>query len=303
MEQVKYNTILYEKDRDVPHIAYITLNRPEKTNAISIGPEEMTGELQDAVRRADLDDEVKVVIFRGAGKNFSGGFDLSEVYRVYGGKPGVHPHQNVRLRVDEEQLFGYPRAILNCKKVTIAQVKGWCIEAGLWIAECCDIAIAANNSKICHRGQRLAFGGIPLMPLELLSGHTKKLTELLITARTIRGKEAEEIGIITKAVPPEDLEQEAYGLAKAICLLPMDAIALGKMARKHAYDAIGLNSLKGGITYHTLGTNLTYRPDEKEALFIRDREKMGEREAFHKLHETTEEALNKTKYFKSYTGE
>ena len=303
MEQVKYNTIVYDKDKEQPHMAYITLNRPDKNNAISIGPEAMTGELQDAIRRADVDDEVKVLIFRGAGKNFSAGFDLSEVYRVYGGEPGVRPHQNVRLRIDEEQLLGYPRAILNCKKVTITQVQGWCIEAGLWIAECCDIAIAAENSKICHRGQRLAFGGLPIMPLELLCGHTKKLTELLITARTISGKEAEEIGIMNKAVPPEDLEQEVYGLAKAICLLPMDAIALGKMARKHAYDAIGLTSLKGAITYHTMGTNLTYRPDEKEALFIRDRESMGEREAFHKLHEMAEDALSKTKYFKSYTGE
>ena len=303
MEQVKYNTIVYEKDKEVHHIAYITLNRPEKNNAISIGPEKMTGELQDVLEKVDLDDEVKVLIFRGAGKNFSAGFDLSEVYRVYGGEPGMRPHQNVRLRIDEEHIFGYPRAILNCKKVTIAQVQGWCIEAGLWIAECCDIAVAANNSKICHRGQRLAFGGIPLTPLELLGGHTKKLTELLITARTIGGEEAERIGIITKAVPPEDLEQEIYGLAKAIALLPTDAIALGKMARKHAYDAIGLTSLKGGITYHTLGTNLTYRPDEKETLFIRDRERVGERETFHKLHQMSEEALNKTKYFKSYTGD
>jgi enoyl-CoA hydratase len=303
VEEVRYNTLIYEKDKEVPKIAYVMLNRPEKKNAISIGPEEMTGELQDAVKRVDLDDEVKVLIFKPVGKDFSAGFDLSEVYRVYGGKPGVHPHQNVRLRIDEEQLFGYPRAILNCKKVTIAQVHGWCIEAGLWIVECCDIAIAANNAKFAHRGQRLAFGGIPLTPLELLSGHTKKLTELLITARTISGKEAEEVGIITKAIPPEDLEEEVYNLAKMICLLPMDAITLGKMARKHTYDAIGLTSLKGCITYHTLGTNLTYRPDEKEALFIRDREKTGERDAFHKLHEISEEALNKTKYFKSYTGD
>ena len=303
MKKAKYNTILYDKDKEVPHIIYITLNRPEKNNAINIGPEEMTGEIQDAIRRADLDDEVKVVIFRGAGKNFSAGFDLSEVYRVYGGSPGVRPHQSVRLRVDEEQLFGYPRAILGCKKVVISQVQGWCIEAGLWIAESSDIAIAAENAKLCHRGQRLAFGGIPFMRLELIAGHTKKITELLITARTISGKEAEEIGIITKAVPPEDLEEEVYGLAKAICLLPMDAIALGKMCRKHVYDALGLTSLMEGIVYHTLGTNITYRPEEKKGLFIRDREEMGEREAFHKLHESSEEALNKPKYFKSYRPE
>lgn len=300
---VEYNTILYEKDKEVPNIVCITLNRPEKLNAISIGPEEMTGELQNAVRRADLDDEVKVLIFRGAGENFSAGFDLSEVYRVYGGAPGVRPHQNTRLRIDEEQLFGYPRAILSSKKITIAQAKGWCIEAGLYIIESCDIAIAANNAKFCHRGQRLAFGGITYMPLELLMGHTKKLTELLITARTISGEEAEKIGIITKAVPPEDLEEEVYGLARAISLLPMDAIAIGKMSRRHVYDTLGLTSMIPGVVYHTLGTNVTYRPDEKENLFIRDREKIGEKEAFHKLHKSAEKALNKTKYFKSYTGE
>ena len=302
MERITYNTLLYEKDKEEPHIAHITLNRPKKNNAISIGPEEMTGELQDAIRRVDLDDEIKVVILRAAGKNFSGGFDLSQVYRIYGGGPGVHPHQNVRLRIDEEHIVGCPKAVFNCKKVTIAQVQGWCIEAGIYLVECCDIAIAASDAKFAHRGQRLAFGGMAF-PLELFSGHTKKQQEILITGRTISGKEAEEMGILTKAVPAEDLEGEVRGLAKAICLQPLDALALGKMCRKHTYEALGVNSWMSTIVYHTLGTNLTYRDDEKKAIFIRDREKTGEREAFHKLHEMSEEALNKTKYFKSYTGD
>ena len=69
---------------------------------------------------------------------------------------------------------------------------------------------------------------------------------------------------------------------------------------KHNYEALGVSSMFTSIVYHTMGTNLTYRPDEKEALFIRDREKMGEKEAFHKLHNMMEEALNQTKYFRSY---
>ena len=79
-EKVNYNTILYEKDEKEPHILYITLNVPEKSNAISIGPGRMTDELQDAIRKASQDEEVKVVIYRGSGKNFCGGFDLSNVY-------------------------------------------------------------------------------------------------------------------------------------------------------------------------------------------------------------------------------
>ena len=302
MEEVKYNTILYEKDEEEPCLVYITLNRPDKTNAISIGPDKMTGELQDAVRRVNEDDEVKVVVFRGAGKDLSAGFDLSEVYRIYGGAPGVQPYQNVRLRVDEEQIFGYPRSILTCKKVTIAQAHGWCIEAGLWILECCDIAVAATNTKFAHRGQRLAFGGQPFMPLELLLGRTKKITEILITGRTISGKEAEEIGIVTKAVPPEDLEEDVRNLAKMICLIPLDAIVLGKKCRRDMYETAGLTAVNLGVTYHTLSTSLRYRPDEKQDLFLRDREQVGEKEAFHKLHESCEAALAKTKHFKSYTG-
>ena len=107
MGELEYKQILYEKDREVPHILYITLNRPEKNNAVSIGPTEMTGEIRDAMWRANHDDEVKVVIFRGAGKNFSAGFDLSMVYRVYGGGPGAKPSQRGRLQMDQDEIYGF----------------------------------------------------------------------------------------------------------------------------------------------------------------------------------------------------
>ncbi len=295
----EYRTILYEKDSETPNILYITLNRPEKRNAISIGPNELTGEIQDAISRANDDDDVKVVIFRGRGTSFSAGFDLSMVYRVYGGEPGTRPPQATRLRIDDEQLYGMPRAVLGCHKVTMAQVHGWCIEAGMWIVESCDIAIAAKDAMFCHRGQRLAFGGKPCFPLEMVMGHTKKITEFLITGRTIDGDDAEVAGIVTKAVPPEDLEEEVRLLAKAICHLPMDAIVMGKMCRRMVYEQMGLHNLMPGITFHTLGTNIVYRPEERETMFIRDREEMGAREAFHKLHMDFDEALGKTKYFKS----
>jgi len=66
---------------------------------------------------------------------------------------------------------------------------------------------------------------------------------------------------------------------------------------------LGLTNLKEVILYHTFSTNLKYSEDEKELMFIRDRETMGEREAFHKMHEKYEERLNKTKYFRSYRPE
>jgi enoyl-CoA hydratase len=299
-EKVDYKTILYEKDEKEPHILYITLNVPEKSNAISIGPGRMTDELQDAIRKASQDEEVKVVIYRGSGKNFCGGFDLSNVYRVYGGSSEVRPLQSKRLQTDFDHVAGLPRALFLCTKVTIAEVHGWCIEAGMYFCMASDIAIATKKTKFAHRGQRLAFGGQPFMPFELFMGFTKKVTEVLITGRTFSGKEAEEIGIITKAVESEELEEVVYNLAKAIVLLPQDAIVMGKMRRLFSYEKMGGISLTGHPVFHTLATNLVYSEDEKKNVFLRDREQLGEREAFHKLHESFEEALDKTKYFKSF---
>lgn len=295
-----YKTILYEQDAEIPAIVYITLNRPEKRNAISIGPGEMTDEVQQALKRAENDDQVKVIIFRGAGQHFCAGFDLSMVYRVYGGTPTYSPPQATRLRVDEDHIVGLRRAILYCKKLTITQVHGWCVEAGMFFAQTSDIAIAAKNSMFAHRGQRLAFGGTLSMPMELVMGHTKKITELLITGRTINGEEAEQIGIVTRSVEPEILEDEVRNLAKALVLIPADAVAIGKMSRKSAEEQLGLINLLTQVTIHTLATNLHYRPEEKGTVFIRDREEMGAKTAFHKLHGQFEEALAKTKYFRSY---
>jgi enoyl-CoA hydratase len=295
-----FKYISYEHDKEYPKVVYVTLNRPEKNNAISIGPDQMTGELIQAFGRANHDDECNVVVVKGAGKNFCAGFDLSMVYRVYGGSPTNKPSQRIRLQVDQDQLFGFPQAILNCNKVIISQVHGWAIEAGLYIVKCSDIVVAADTSKFSQRGQRLAFGGLPTLPLELLMGHTKKVVECLLTGRTVSGKEAEEIGYCTKAVPEKILENEVHHLAGAIAVLPRDVVVMGRVARRHMMDRMGLTTLKEVITYHTLSVNLKYSPDERELMFIRDREGMGEKEAFHKMHAVYDAALEKTQYFKNY---
>jgi enoyl-CoA hydratase len=296
----KYQFITYEHDKMYPKVVYITLNRPDKNNAISIGPDQMTGELIKAFGRANHDDDCNVVVVKGAGKNFCAGFDLSMVYRVYGGSPTNKPSQRIRLQVDQDQLFGFPQAILNCNKVIISQVHGWAIEAGLYIVKCSDIVVASDTSRFSQRGQRLAFGGLPTLPLELVMGHTKKVVEALITGRTIGGKEAEEIGYCTKTVPAAILDEEVHHLAGAIAVLPRDVVVMGRVSRRHMMDRMGLTTLKEVITYHTLSVNLKYSQDERDHIFIKDREGMGEREAFHKLHEKYDEALEKTQYFKNY---
>ena len=296
-----FKWISYEKDREAPQIVYITLNRPDKRNAISIGRGYMTEEIKSAVEIVNEDPDVKVAIFRGAGPDFSAGYDLEQVYRVYGGTPTFKPYQRMRLMIDDTQVLGFVKAILNCIKVTMAEVHGWCIEAGMWLAQACDLVIADENAKFAHRGNRLAFGGFPVMPLELLGGHAKKVTELLITGRTVSGLEAEQIGIATKAVPAQDLKSEVYSLAKAICVAPRDALVIGKLARRHTYIQVGALNVDSAIVYHTLGTNIRYADDERALMFIRNREQSREaKQAFHKLHQMFDDALEKTKYFRSY---
>jgi len=295
-----FKTIKLEKDPDYPFVYYLTLNRPDKNNAISIGPSEMTGELKEAFRICNQEDNCKVVVVQGAGRNFCAGFDLSFVYRVYGGDKAEKPSQRVRLLVDQYELFGFPQAILDCDKVVISKVHGWAIEAGLYITKASDIIVAADNAKFSQRGQRLAFGGLPTLPLELLMGHTKKVIEILLTGRTISGAEAEEVGYCTKSVPAADLDNEVKHLAGAISILPRDVVVMGKVARRHMMDRMGLTTLKEVITYHTLSVNLKYTEDERELMFVRDRESMGEREAFHKMHAKYDEALEKTKFFKNF---
>jgi enoyl-CoA hydratase len=300
MSYPKFKSILLEKDEEEPKVTYLTLNRPDKNNAISIGEEEMTGDIKKAMWEINHDDDCNVVIFKGAGKNFCAGFDLSMVYRIYGGAPGVKPSQRIRLQTDQDQLYGFPQAILDCNKVVMVQVHGWAIEAGLYITKAADIVVCAKNAKFSQMGQRLAFGGLPTLPLELVMGHTKKVEEILLTGRTISGDEAEEAGYVTKAVPEEDLESEVHNLAAAISLLPRDCVVMGKFARRHMLSRLGLTDLHEVILYHTFSTNVKYSEDERDLMFIRDREGMGERAAFHKMHEKYEERLDKTKYFRSY---
>ena len=77
MSYPKFESILLEKDKEEPKVTYLTLNRPDKNNCISIGEEYMTGDIKRAMWEVNHDDNVNVVVFKGAGKNFSAGFDLS----------------------------------------------------------------------------------------------------------------------------------------------------------------------------------------------------------------------------------
>jgi len=292
-----YKYVIYEKDGE---IARITMNKPEKLNTftfISVG--EDFAELLRAFREAEDDDDIKVVVLKGAGRAFSAGHDLTKVGFVYGfgTRPDERrPSQRIRLKMDRDGLWEGFQKILLCRKLTIAQVHGYCIEGGLMLAMACDFIICAEDARLGFPAQRLGFagGGEPtFLPLVLSIGLRRAL-DLFITGRVISGKEAAEIGLVTRAVPPDSLEEEVNTLAKALCFYPRDGIAIGKATRHLFYDLLGLTGSAHTIGYitHTLFTNLRYEPGEWN--FFRERREKGAKAAFHERDMLFEERLKRS---------
>ncbi len=293
---MKYKSVIYEKEGE---IAKITLNRPDKLNALGMGgdPKDWEGrqlwrDLFSALDEAADDDELKVVIIKGAGRSFCAGFDISRVYHVYEDcdeEPGKRrPSQRSRLHLDRKWTEDNLKILLH-PKVTIAQVHGHCIGQGASIAEACDITIVADDAHISHAEQRLGFAGSGenLLPLFQMVGY-KKARAMMLLGEAMDGKEADRIGWATKSVPPDKLEEEVDKIAKQVALLPRDGIAIGKASNHLLLDILGVTQgwVHAYLT-HTLFTNLRFEPGEYS--FIRERGYEGARSAFHKRDERYEQ--------------
>ena len=277
-----YRYVLYEKEEAV---ARITLNRPEKLNVFDFpGQGGILDDFYAALEEAEEDDQVKVVVIRGAGRSFCAGHDLDSVGHVYGmgtGQPGERrASQRVRLKVDRRWMEHHMKLLL-FPKITIAQVHGHCVGEGTIMMESCDLAVVADDAQISHAEQRLGFAGsgLNLLPLYLTVG-MKRARELLITGRTISGTEAAEMGLANHAVPIDQLDQTVDALCAQISLLPADGIAIGKASNHWILDILGATSgLIQGYLTHTLFTNLRFEPEEFN--FFRERRSSSTRTAFH----------------------
>lgn len=277
-----YKYVLYEKDGA---IARITMNRPEKLNTIDFPRQGgINDDIYAALDEAADDDEIKVVVLRGAGRAFCAGHDLNTVGFVYGygmGQKGERrPSQRIRLKVDREWMGRHLNLLLH-PKITIAQVHGNCVGEGTIMMESCDIAIAAEDAQISHAEQRLGFAGsgLNLLPLYLSVG-MRRARELLVTGRTISGTEAADIGLVNRAVPLDKLEEEVERYASQATLLPADGIAIGKASHHWVLDILGaVAGWTQGYVTHTMFTNLRFEPGEFN--FFKSRRDQGTRTGFH----------------------
>jgi len=282
---MEYEQIIYEKVG--PHIVYITLNRPEKLNSVT---REMFLSWGKAITEAENDDDVKVIVFRGAGKCFSAGAPLDQVGYVYGmkdpehGKRGGKVPLRVKLNFDRSLFYEFFSKVLFCKKLTIVQMHKYCLGVAFSIALHADLLIADEDCKMGHVEERLGLAGQTLMPIMVERCGLTKALDLCLTGKMITAQKALEWDLINRVVPTADLEKEVRELAEGLALYPKDGIAVGKVAREQLYELRGITrGMMDHYFTHTLQTFRTYSEDESN--FFKERRDKGVKEAARGKHE------------------
>jgi len=236
---MSFQTLLYDVDEA---IATITFNRPERLNTIVPPmPEELATAIEDATR----DEQVKVIVVRGAGRAFCAGFD-------FGG--GFH-HWDHELTTDgawdpgkdfavasSQALGAVPRfmSMWRTPKPVIAQVHGWCVGGGSDMALCADLVIASEDARIGTPYSRM--WGCYLSGMWLYRLGLTRAKEYALTGRPLSGVEAAEVGLINAAVPFSELEREVARRAAELASIPSSQLAAMKLIVNQAYENMGLAS-------------------------------------------------------------
>lgn len=199
-------------------IATLTLNRPEKLNALT---EEMLTELSGAINEVGRDDGVRVVIITGAGRGFCAGADLQ--HPLFSMASGVERHRGM------ESFHRIPLQLRSLPKPVIAAVNGVAAGAGANLALSCDIIIASEEARFgqvfVNVGIHVDTGGTYFLPRSV---GVPKAMELLLTGELVDAREAERIGMINRVVPAADLLRVTRELAEKLAAGPPVALAMIK---------------------------------------------------------------------------
>lgn len=278
--------VLYEVVDE--HIARITLNRPHRRNAI-LTPW-MNDELIDAFERAGDDDLVKVIVLAGAGTDFCAGEDTSKMpVETYGLKKGARLPQSPRMRGFRKTLDTTTRGLTWGDKVVICAGQGAVMGQGFAFAMGADLLILADDAKLARRQSRIGFAGFDTqLPITLTRLGLNRGMEILLTGRTITAQELHEWGVANSVVPADQLEEEALRYARAVAAHSTDNLMLGKRALHQYLHGMGFGAYQNFATVaHPLFTNMVWRDDEIN--FLRERDRVGSKEAFNKLNKVWED--------------
>lgn len=232
--------------------AWITLNRPEKLNAMNV---ELVAELRSRLREVENDDQVKVVVLTGAGRAFSAGYDISE--EVTDRISGADQWRTV-LEVDVDlamQLWALSRP-------TIAAVRGWCLAGACELAMACDLIIATEDARFGEPEIRYGSGPVALLMPFMLG--QKKTNELLFTGDTMDAREAHRCGLVNRVVDTGDLDAAVEEFVSKIAPTPLPILRLTKLALVRAYEAMGLRSAVGANLDISAILNAADTPEQRE---------------------------------------
>lgn len=223
----------------VDGIGTITMNRPEKRNALST---ELIEALHTAVDAMRDDPSVRVIILRGDGPAFCAGADLAYLQRI----SEMSPLDNVDDSTSLKNMF---QAIAGCPKPVVAMVHGPAIAGGCGLATVCDIVVAARDASVFGYSE-VRIGFIPAIVLVYLVrkiGDTRA-RRLLLTAENISADVAQQLGLVTYVVDDETLESETMAIARRLANNSASAMAL----TKSMLNAVHGMSLDAGLHYATV---------------------------------------------------
>ena len=234
-------------------IATLTLNRPERLNALG---DTLREDLYDALVKSAADPDVRVLVITGAGRGFCSGGDVKSMSERERGATASPVSEKLAPARDRAVL-----AMRDCPKPIIAAINGAAAGAGMNLALACDMRIASSAAKFSQafvkRGIAPDWGGSWFLPRVV---GTAKACELIFTGDTIDAPEALRLGIVNSVVAPEALMPETYKLAGKIAAGPPVAIALSKRAIYHNQDA----DLRSGLEFETFAQGVCRETEDSK---------------------------------------
>ena len=225
-----FEFLIYERKGQ---ICYLTLNRPEKLNALNPG---LMEELREALETIEVDPEIRVVILTGAGRAFSAGFDITR-------EPGDPELHEIPPDIRRDQLKHHIDTFMmiwNLSKPVIAAVNGLALAGACELMQVCDIKIASENAILGEPEIRAGLG--PPFLITPFSVSPMKAKELLLTGDTIDAQEALRLGMINRVVPQDQLMYECERTAKKICLMAQVGVKMTKRAVNRVMEGMGFLS-------------------------------------------------------------
>lgn len=255
---MSFTTIGFEA---LGRVARITLDRPERTNALN---GVMLGEISDALDAAESDPAIGAIVVRGAGSAFSSGFDLKE--QMERRPAGVAQWRPV-LRKDFDTVMRF----WHCPKPTLAAVRGPCLAGACELALACDLTIAAEDAFFGE--PELKFGaGIVVMLLPWIVGPKIAKEIILLGQDRIPAARAREIGMVNRVVPSSDLDEIALAMAQNIAAVDPNLVKDTKRAINHAIEAQGmLHALEAALGIDLL-VEAEGSPDKAEFMDVARRD-------------------------------